>query len=144
MKTLRKAFWGIFFLAPLFLPSQTKAGPFNGRPEFGNHKPAMGNPFDRDPYEAYRNTDFDRSPIFDRTTDRTTFGDVHGRENDYRPFNPWSDRHYPTGSGAQGGDPGAPNSVPIDGGLVFLLVAGLGLGALKMYGLRKRTETAVA
>ena len=141
MKTLRKAFWGIFFLAPLFLPSQTKAGPFDGhRPTFESHKPA-GSLFDRDPYEIYRNSDFDRSPVFEH----------RGQGNDYRPYNPWSDRWDRGGSNSQGGnsnsqggDPGAPNSVPIDGGLVFLMVAGLGLGALKMYGIRKRSETAVA
>jgi len=136
MKTLRKAFWGIFFLAPLFLPSQTKAGPFDGhRPIFQSHKSA-GSLFDRDPYEIYRNSDFDRRPMFEH----------RGQGNDYRPFNPWGDRHNPTSSSGQGGDPGpgAPNSVPIDGGLVFLMVAGLGLGALKMYGIRKRSETAVA
>lgn len=138
MKTLRKACWGIFFLVPLFLPSQTKAGPIDGlRPSsFENHRPMMGNPYDQDPYEFNRNSDFIRTPIYDR---RPSFGDHHGRQNDYRPYNPWDDHHDLGGQNAQGGDPGSPNSVPIDGGLVFLLVAGLGLGALRVYGLRKRS-----
>jgi hypothetical protein len=138
MKTLRKAFWGIFFLAPLFLPSQTKAGPYDWRtPTFGNHRQVTGNPFDRDPYDYFnRNTGFDQSPVQER------FGVRHGG-NDYRPFNPWDDRNSHGLSSGQGGDPGAPNSVPIDGGLIFLLVAGLGLGAWKVYGL-KRSSVAVA
>jgi hypothetical protein len=143
MKTLRKAFWGIFFLVPLFLPSQTKAGPFEDwyRAEFGTPSQTMGNPNDRDPYEFNRPTEFDRRPVFDRRSD---FGRHYGQQNDYRPYNPWADRHDPAGTPGTGADPGSPNSVPIDGGLVFLMVAGLGLGALKMYGIRKRSETAVA
>lgn len=141
MKTLRKACWGIFFLVPLFLPSQTKAGPFEDwyRAEFGSPRQTMGNPNDRDPYEFNRPTDFDRRPIFDRSAN---FGRHYGQQNDYRPYNPWADHHDLGDQNAQGGDPGAPNSVPIDGGLVFLLVAGIGLGVWKVYGFKRSTAVA--
>ena len=120
MKTLRKACWGIFFLVPLFLPSQTKAGPIDGlrHSSFVDHRqmmgdPLMGDPYDQGPYEFDRTSDLFRTPIFDRSP---SFGDRHGQQNDYRPYNPWGSSHD------LGGDPGAPNSVPIDGGLVFLLI----------------------
>src|ERR1700677_5282545 len=48
-----------------------------------------------------------------------------------RPLDPRDPRAQPTSGGAS-------NSVPLDGGLVFLLVAGLGLGAGMVYSRNKR------
>jgi hypothetical protein len=52
----------------------------------------------------------------------------------FRPYNPYSPSRNPGGNpGTSGG-----NSVPIDGGLVFLLGAGLLLGAKKIYDRKRR------
>jgi hypothetical protein len=48
-----------------------------------------------------------------------------------RPLDPRDPRAQPTSGGAA-------NAVPLDGGLVFLLVAGLGLGAGMVYSRNKR------
>jgi hypothetical protein len=103
MKTIKKAAIGLIFLAPLFLPAETKAGGFD---------------------DWFRNLIQERSrenhPVVPVGNDR------------YRSFNPYSSNGRPgrgpaTGSGSGG------NSVPIDGGLVFLLGAGLLLGAKTIY-----------
>ena len=41
-------------------------------------------------------------------------------------------------------EPGTGNSVPLDGGVVFLMVAGLGLGAKLIYDARAKKEVACA
>jgi hypothetical protein len=42
------------------------------------------------------------------------------------------------------GYPGAPNSVPLNEGQIFLIVAGLGLGAKMLYDRRRKTEKGMA
>lgn len=42
--------------------------------------------------------------------------------------------------GQLSGYPGAPNSVPLNEGQIFLIVAGLGLGAKILYDRRRKTE----
>jgi hypothetical protein len=119
MKTLRKAILGLIFLTPLFLPSQTKAGPIGDW---------LHSFFDNRPLPPQ---DYHPNPYFDR-----------GRDLGYRPYDP---SHGNPGAGQSGnpGDPGSPNAVPIDGGLIFLLAAGLGLGLWKMYEFRKRAAAAL-
>lgn len=127
MKTLRKALLGLLFLAPLLLPSQTKAGPFDDwihslfsdrrQPQYQPVAPAYH------PYQAFR-------------------GRSMGPANGFRPYDPFADRNHPGGDPL--GDPaGNGNAVPIDGGLIFLLIAGLGLGMWKVYERKRRSETAV-
>jgi len=65
--------------------------------------------------------------------------DIHGRTH-------WMERgmvdpftHRPLGSPRLPGDPG--NSVPLDEGTIFLLIAGLGLGAKILYDRRKSLRT---
>ena len=68
--------------------------------------------------------------------------DVRGREE-------WLNRdlesrglsHRPLFTPGRPGDPG--NSVPLNEGTVFLLLAGLGLGAKMLYDRRKRVENSV-
>jgi hypothetical protein len=106
MKTIKKAAIGLIFLAPLFLPAETKAGGFD---------------------------DWFRNLIQERRENHP----VVPVGDDHRSYNPYAPKgrpgwHPETGSGHGG------NSVPIDGGLVFLLGAGLLLGAKTIYD-RKRT-----
>jgi hypothetical protein len=59
-------------------------------------------------------------------------GEGHGPASGFRPYDPrFRGRQVP------GGGSGAGNTVPINGGIIFLLFAGLALGAKKMYDLRK-------
>ena len=71
-----------------------------------------------------------------------------GGRDAYRPYDPWIDRHAGAGNPvagdpAYGGSPAGGNAVPIDGGMIFLLLAGVGLGIWKMYDYRKRSGAAV-
>jgi hypothetical protein len=105
MKTTKKVAIGMLFLAPLFLPSQTRAGGFTDwvHSVFQQHRDNAPQPM------GFRRED----PL-------------------YRPYDPYSPGH------GRPGDPnGNGNSVPIDGGLVFLLAAGLLLGAKRVYDGRK-------
>jgi len=45
--------------------------------------------------------------------------------------------------GGNGGNSGGGNGVPIDGGITILLVAGIGLGAKKIYDRKKKKEQSV-
>jgi len=122
MKTFRKALLGVFFLVPLLLPSRTKAGPIGDwiHQLFTEHRQSDFHPITpaNRPYEPARN----------------------GYSNQYRGFDPFADRNKPGGDPL--GDPSG-NAVPIDGGLVFLLVAGLGLGIWKAYEFRRRSGEVV-
>src|ERR1700760_4761472 len=106
MKTIRKAAIGLIFLAPLFLPAETKAGGFD---------------------------DWFRSFIQERRGENHPV--ISAGNDRYRSYNPYSPHGRPGSSGPVTGSGG--NSVPIDGGLVFLLGAGLLLGTKKIYD-RKR------
>ena len=125
MKTLRKALLGLLFLAPLLLPSQTKAGPFDDwiHSLFSEHHQPAYQPIAPQgrPFEGLRG----------------------GPANHFRAYDPFSNRNHPGGSGNPLGDPTGPggngNAVPLDGGLMFLLIAGLGLGVLKVYERRRRS-----
>jgi hypothetical protein len=120
MKTIKKAMLGIIFLMPLFLPSETKAGGFN---------------------DPFRTEHPGRLPDFDNRLSNQR--DYRG-ESGYRPYDPWADRHPAPPARSGWGDPSSPgggNAVPIDGGLIFLLVAGFGLGAIKLIELRRRPVT---
>jgi hypothetical protein len=113
MKTMKKAILGILFLAPLLLPTTTKAG----------------GGFDEWIHDFFRNNDHRNvrpmPPAYDA-------------RNPYRQYDPYHMRGSRPGD-AQGADPqGSGNSVPIDGGVVFLLAAGLALGAVKVYHTRKQ------
>lgn len=129
MKTIKKAIIGMLFLMPLLLPSETKAGP---GPDFQHSI------FDRTMQQRLNHHDF-ISP---------SRRYLPGQREAFRPFDPWADRHN-NSSSPTAGDPvvpgpgGAGNAVPIDGGIVFLLIAGLGLGMLKVYERRRRSDTAV-
>ena len=121
MKTLRKALVGIIFLVPLLLPSKSQAGPFDDwlHSIFSDHHPQPA-------YHPAQPTWRPYAP--------------NRGGNGYRPYDPFADRNHPAG----GGDPSDPgNSVPIDGGLVFLVVAGLGLGVWKVYQVRKGSDVTV-
>jgi len=110
MKTFKKALIGMLILAPLFLPTSTKAGGFDDWLHGLFHQPRE-NSFGR-PGEG-------RAPV-----------------NSYRPYDPrFQGRQVP---GCPPGRSGAGNAVPIDGGIIFLLLAGLAFGGKKMYDLRKR------
>lgn len=76
------------------------------------------------------------------------FDPVFGRPEGYRPYDPYADRFgdprgfvYPPGTP---GTSGGRNSVPLDGGLVFLLIGGLGLGGVMFYGARKKHAVRLA
>jgi hypothetical protein len=117
MKTIRKAFLGMLFLAPLLLPVTTKAG----------------GGFDEWIHDFFRH---------DHPTARPLPGGYgYDRGNPYRQYDP---NH--TGNSRRGdplSDPtGAGNSVPLDGGLVFLAAAGLMLGVMKVYGQRRKMAEA--
>ncbi len=105
MKTIKKAAIALLFLAPLFLPAQSKAGGFD------------------DWFRTLIQQRSNNHPVTPAGSDR------------FRPYNP------PCPPGRPGGSPGTNgngNSVPIDGGLVFLLAAGVLLGAKTIYD-RKRS-----
>jgi hypothetical protein len=106
MKTIKKAAIGLLFLAPLFLPAETKAGGFD---------------------------DWFRNFIKERRDDHPVVPVGNDR---YRSYNPYATHGRPGSAGPVTGSGG--NSVPIDGGLVFLLGAGLLLGAKTIHD-RKRT-----
>jgi hypothetical protein len=128
MKTIKKAIIGMLFLMPLLLPSETKAGP---GPDFHSI-------YDRPMHQTFGHHDL-ISP---------SRRYLPGQRGAFRPFDPWADRHN-YGSPTSGGDPvaagpgGGGNAVPIDGGIVFLLIAGLGLGMLKVYERKRRLDAAV-
>jgi len=107
MKTIRKAAIGLIFLAPLFLPAETKAGGFD---------------------------DWFRNLIQERRGENHPVVPV-GNDR-YRSYNPYSSNGR-TGRGPATGSGSGGNSVPIDGGIVFLLGAGLLFGAKTIYD-RKR------
>jgi hypothetical protein len=112
MKTIKKAAIALIFLAPLFLPAETKAGGFD---------------------------DWFRNFIQERRGENHPVAPV---ANDrYRSYNPYAPHGRP-GSGSATGSGGG-NSVPIDGGLVFLLGAGLLFGAKTIYD-RKRSVAVVS
>jgi hypothetical protein len=111
MKTMKKVAIGMLFLAPLFLPATTHAGP--GTTGW---------------FESIHSFFQDR-------------GSKYGTGNGFG-----ADRNRPTYNPYTNGRPGCPpppargggggNSVPVNGGLVFLLVAGLALGAKRAYDLK--------
>jgi len=113
MKTTKKALVGLLFLVPLLLPATTRAG--------GGLEGWFRDFFRRDNNREIRPTPggygYDRNP--------------------YRQYDP----HHAGNGGRRGstlGDPsGSGNSVPIDGGLIFLTAAGLMLGIMKVYGQKK-------
>jgi hypothetical protein len=107
MKTIKKAAIGLLFLAPLFLPAQTKAGGFD---------------------------DWFRNLIQERRGDHPVVPVGGDRFRSYDPYG----THGRPGSGPATGSGSGGNSVPIDGGLVFLLGAGLFFGAKTIYD-RKRS-----
>jgi hypothetical protein len=107
MKTMKKVAIGMIFLAPLFLPAETKAG--------GGVK---------DWFESVHSYFQDRGP---------RFGTDHNRPS-YDPYT--NGRPGCPPPPARGGSGSGGNSVPVNGGLVFLLVAGLGLGAKRAYDLK--------
>jgi hypothetical protein len=111
MKTMKKVAIGMIFLAPLFLPATTQAGP--GETGW---------------FESIHSFFTDRGSRFGTGNG---FGTDHNRPN----YDPYSNGRPgcppPPANGGQGG-----NSVPVNGGLVFLLVAGLGLGAKRAYDLK--------
>jgi len=107
MKTIKKVAIGLIFLAPLFLPTETKAGGFD---------------------------DWFRNLIQERRDNHPVVPVGDDRYHSYNPYHSYgrAGRGPVTGSGNGG------NSVPIDRGLVFLLGAGLLLGAKTIYD-RKRS-----
>jgi len=108
MKTIKKVAIGLIFLAPLFLPAETKAGGFD---------------------------DWFRNLIQERRDNHPVV--PVGNNDRYRSYNPYAPKGRP-GCGPVTGSGNGGNSVPIDGGLVFLLGAGLLLGAKTIYD-RKRS-----
>ena len=108
---MKKVAIGMLFLAPLFLPATTHAGP--GTTGW---------------FESIHSFFQDR-------------GSKYGTGNGFG-----ADRNRPTYNPYTNGRPGCPpppargggggNSVPVNGGLVFLLVAGLALGAKRAYDLK--------
>jgi hypothetical protein len=72
-------------------------------------------------------SDFLRSLFHDEQQRR----DVDSRRDGWRPLDPRDPRSQPAPGGAG-------NSVPLDGGLVFLLAAGLVLGGGMVYSRNKR------
>jgi hypothetical protein len=113
MKTMKKVAIGMIFLAPLFLPATTQAGPgetgwfesihsfFSGRGSRSGTGNGFGTDRNRPSYDPYTN----------------------GRPGCPPPP-------------ARGGSGSGGNSVPVNGGLVFLLAAGLALGAKRAYDLK--------
>jgi hypothetical protein len=138
MKTIKKAIIGILFLLPLLLPAETKAG-----------GPGPGTLYRDGPLDRTLDHPLDNRNLF-APSQRYQRG---GGRDAYRPYDPWIDRHAGAGDPvagdpAYGGSPGGGNAgggnaVPIDGGMIFLLLAGVGLGIWKMYDYRKRSGAAV-
>jgi hypothetical protein len=111
MKTFKKVLIGMLILVPLLSPTTTKAGGFD------------------DWFHSFLQDHRDNS--YGRP------GEGRGPASGFRPYDPrFQGRQVP--GRPTGGGSGAGNAVPIDGGIVFLLFAGLALGAKKMYDLRKR------
>jgi hypothetical protein len=113
MKTIRKGIVGILFLMPLLLPFTTKAGGLD------------------DWFRGFFHSNANRPVV---RPDDNGFR----RYDPYRPYDPYnnpSGRGRQNPAGPQSGQDG--NAVPIDGGLIFLLAAGLAFGAKKMYDLKK-------
>jgi hypothetical protein len=112
MKTMKKVAIGMLFLAPLFLPATTHAGP--GTTGW---------------FESIHSFFQDRGS-------RYGTGNGFGTDRNRPTYNPYTNGRpgCPPPPARGGGDGG--NSVPVNGGLVFLLVAGLGLGAKRAYDLK--------
>jgi hypothetical protein len=109
MKTMKKVVIGMLFLAPLFLPATTQAGP--GETGW---------------FESIHSFFTDRGSRFGTGNG---FGTDRNRPN-YDPYTNGRPGCPPPANGGGG------NSVPVNGGLVFLLVAGLALGAKRAYDLK--------
>ena len=103
---------GILFLAPLFLPAETKAGGF-----------------DEWIHSWFRSNDH-------REARPTTPGYGYDARNPYRQYDPYHMGGGRPGDAANGDPQGSGNSVPVDGGIVLLLAAGFALGAVKVYSIR--------
>jgi len=120
MKIRERFFVGVLIIASMLsAPAKTKAGPI------------------RDYLNEYFGRDKD-----DKQEARTDRGRPHSND----PYRPWDeawerehgrDKYKPF-------PPGQGNSVPINGGLVILLAAGLGLGAKVMYDDNAKKAKAVA
>lgn len=111
MKTIKKIVCGLLIAAPLFLlPAQSRAGGFDDfyQSLFGRAKGHHGR--DRD-------------------------GGDHDRRGGWDNNNNTNNAPAPA-AGNPGNSP-AGNSVPINGGLIILLVSGLGLATKVMYGKNK-------
>jgi hypothetical protein len=117
MRLIRKALVGMIFLAPLMVPVKTHANWFDDFVHSFFHDGRREHQFQR----------FDRD-----------FG------NSRRPIGTPSHPQASPGSGGSNGDPAAGNAVPIDGGLVLLLTAGLGLGVKMIYEQQKRKRVMAA
>jgi hypothetical protein len=111
MKTMKKVAIGLLFLAPLFLPATTHAGP--GTTGW---------------FESIHSFFQDRGPKYGT-------GNGFGTDRNRPTYNPYTNGRPgcppPPARGGGGG-----NSVPVNGGLVFLVVAGLALGAKRAYDLK--------
>jgi hypothetical protein len=112
MKTMKKVAIGMLFLAPLFLPATTQAGPG-----------------ERGWFESIHSYFTDRGSRFGSGN---SFGNDRNRPN----FDPNTNGRPGCPPPARGGSGNGGNSVPVNGGLVFLLVAGLALGAKRAYDLK--------
>jgi hypothetical protein len=137
MKTIKKAIIGMLFLLPLLLPAETKAG--GPGPSALYREPTFGGPLDRT-----LDHPLDNRNLF-APGQRIQRG---GGQDAYRPYDPWIDRHSGAGTPGAGdpaysGSPSGGNAVPLDGGVFFLLLAGVGLGIWKMYDYRRRSGAAV-
>jgi hypothetical protein len=120
MKTMKKAILGFLFLAPLLLPGRTRAGRFDDW---------IHSIFQNNQHQAVR-------PV------PPGYGFGNDARNPFRQYDPYRLGGARPGQPAAGDpqDPG--NSAPIDGGIVFLVIAGLTLGAVKVYTGRKRLAVA--
>jgi hypothetical protein len=113
MKTLKNVLIGMLLIVPLLLPVRSRAGGFTDW---------LHGFFQQ---RAPENHQVQPSGANDR------FRSVNDR---YRSYDPYAYRN---------GRPGDANSVPIDGGLVILLAAGLLFGAKKMYDQKTRLAAEV-
>ena len=107
---MKKVAIGMLFLAPLFLPATTHAGP--GTTGW---------------FESIHSFFQDRGSKYGP-------GNGFGADRNRPTYNPYTNGRPGCPPPARGG--GGGNSVPVNGGLVFLLVAGLALGAKRAYDLK--------